>query len=32
MSNIRWRSSLDEALNEAKSSGKLTLLDVFNPG
>ena len=32
MSTIRWRPSLDDALEESGTSGKLVLLDVFNPG
>ena len=30
--NIRWRHSLDEALQEARRMGKLILVDLFNPG
>ena len=29
---IEWLASMDEALNTAKSEGKLILLDFFNPG
>jgi hypothetical protein len=30
-STIRWRTSLDEALQEAGRSGKPVLLDFFSP-
>ena len=30
--NIRWRHSLDEAREEARTTGKLLLIDLFNPG
>lgn len=30
--NIRWRHSLEEARVEARTSGKLVLIDLFNPG
>ena len=30
--NIQWRHSLDEAIPEARSTGKLILVDLFNPG
>jgi hypothetical protein len=30
--NIRWRRSLDEAREEARGTGKLLLIDLFNPG
>ena len=29
---INWRNSVAEALNEAKRTGKVVLLDFFNPG
>jgi hypothetical protein len=31
MNNIQWRSDLEEALKEAEQSGKLLLIDLFNP-
>jgi hypothetical protein len=31
-SEIRWRTSFDGALDEARKTGKLVLLDFFNPG
>jgi hypothetical protein len=30
--NIRWRHSLEEATEEAVNTGKLVLVDLFNPG
>ena len=30
--NIRWRHSLEAAREEARQSGKLVLIDLFNPG
>jgi hypothetical protein len=30
--NIRWRHSLEAARDEARASGKLVLIDLFNPG
>jgi hypothetical protein len=30
--NIRWRESLGAAQSEARGSGKLVLIDLFNPG
>jgi hypothetical protein len=30
--HIHWLNSLDEALIEAKKTGKVVLLDFFNPG
>lgn len=30
--NIRWRSSLEEAREEARRTGKLVLIDLYNPG
>lgn len=30
--SIPWRHSLEEATPEAKASGKLILVDLFNPG
>ena len=30
--NIKWRHSLEEAREEAKQTGKLVLIDLFNPG
>ena len=30
--SIAWRSSLDEARAEARRTGKLVLIDLFNPG
>jgi hypothetical protein len=30
--NIQWRHSLEHALEEARTSGKLVLIDLFNPG
>lgn len=30
--NFEWVESLDEAQNMARESGKLILLDFFNPG
>jgi hypothetical protein len=30
--NIAWRHSLEEALTESRSEGKLVLIDLFNPG
>jgi hypothetical protein len=29
---IRWRDSLEAAREEARRSGKLVLIDLFNPG
>ena len=29
---IPWRTTLDEALGEARRSGKFVLMDFFNPG
>jgi hypothetical protein len=29
---VRWRSSLEEARREARETGKLVLIDLFNPG
>ncbi|HEY1727194.1 MAG TPA: hypothetical protein VGG22_02305 [Candidatus Baltobacteraceae bacterium] len=31
-SQIHWRTSFDAALDEARKTGKLVLLDFFNPG
>jgi hypothetical protein len=31
-SEIRWRTSFDAALDEARKTAKLVLLDFFNPG
>ena len=31
-SDIQWRTSFEAALDEARKSGKLVLLDFFNPG
>jgi hypothetical protein len=31
MAQIEWLTSMDEALREAKRSGKMILLDFFNP-
>jgi hypothetical protein len=30
--HIEWLQSYDEAVEKAKSTGKLVLLDFFNPG
>ena len=30
--NIQWRHSLEDATREARSTGKLILIDLFNPG
>jgi hypothetical protein len=30
--NIQWRHSLEEAREEARRTGKLVLIDLFNPG
>jgi hypothetical protein len=30
--NIRWRSRVEEAQQEARGQGKLVLIDLFNPG
>ena len=30
--NIRWRHSLERARDEARNTGKLVLIDLFNPG
>ena len=30
--NIQWRHSLEDATQEAGSTGKLILIDLFNPG
>ena len=30
--NIPWRHSLEDATAEATQSGKLVLVDLFNPG
>jgi hypothetical protein len=30
--NIRWRSRLEDAQQEARGPGKLVLIDLFNPG
>jgi hypothetical protein len=30
--NIPWRHSLESATEEARASGKLILVDLFNPG
>jgi len=30
--SIRWRDSLEEARAEALRSGKLVLIDLYNPG
>lgn len=30
--NIPWRHSLEQAQEEARSQGKLLLVDLFNPG
>jgi hypothetical protein len=30
--NIPWRHSLEDASAEARNSGKLVLVDLFNPG
>jgi hypothetical protein len=30
--NIRWCHSLEEATEEARSTEKLVLVDLFNPG
>lgn len=30
--NIEWRSSVEVAQEEARSQGKLVLVDLFNPG
>jgi hypothetical protein len=32
MAQITWLTSLDGAMEEAKKSGKMILLDFFNPG
>ena len=32
MKNIQWLESLDEAQDISKKTGKLILLDFFNPG
>lgn len=29
---IRWRSSMEQAQQEAREQGKLLLIDLFNPG
>ena len=29
---VEWLSSLDDALSQAKQTGKVVLLDFFNPG
>ena len=29
--NIQWRSSLEEAREEARQTGKLVLIDLFSP-
>jgi hypothetical protein len=29
---VRWRSSLEAATDEAARTGKLILVDLFNPG
>ena len=30
--DLRWRHSLEEARQEARSTGKSVLIDLFNPG
>lgn len=30
--NIQWRHSLEAAREEARQTGKLVLIDLFNPG
>lgn len=30
--NVRWRHSLEEAQGEARTQGKLVLIDLFHPG
>jgi hypothetical protein len=30
--NIPWRHSLEDARQEARTAGKLLLIDLFNPG
>jgi hypothetical protein len=30
--NIDWRPSLEDATEEARATGKLVLIDLFNPG
>jgi hypothetical protein len=30
--SVNWRASLDEARAEARRTGKLVLIDLFNPG
>jgi len=30
--NIGWRHSLEAATEEARTAGKLVLIDLFNPG
>ena len=30
--SINWRGSLEEARAEARRTGKLVLIDLFNPG
>lgn len=29
---VQWRKSLEEAQREAQQTGKLVLVDLFNPG
>ena len=29
---IQWRRTVEDALEEARTSGKLVLIDLFNPG
>lgn len=30
--NVQWRRSMEDATREARESGKLILVDLFNPG
>jgi len=30
--NIPWRHSVEDARDEARQTGKLVLIDLFNPG
>jgi hypothetical protein len=30
--NIPWRHSVEDATREARSTGRLLLIDLFNPG
>lgn len=30
--SVTWRTAIEEARNEARTDGKLVLVDLFNPG